>query len=325
MSAIPASLQAQFDSTVAPWFFGILASTFLFGIVIAQTYEFYDVYRDERVGMKVYVGLLILVTAIGCACDLVTLHFRLIQNFGHYPAAMYGNPGSNSVVLFLSPITSAACQGFFAHRTYKSNRNVWVAAVLGVAIVGTLASGITVAAIAMVFYKTLSASSLDFLLSFIQAFTWMSAGVDVMISATFLYTMFALGKAEYASTDSVLRKLMVMSFQTALLTSTFAVCNSVFSKAQGTHGNWALMFNLFLPRIFVITVLFVLNSRQVLRSQMDPINLTQSRFGRKSQAPGQIEVTLQTFTRTDAAALDEGKWMPATGHSSKGGVKFANE
>lgn len=58
-------------------FFGILASTFLFGIVIAQTYEFYDVYRDERVGMKVYVGLLVRFCFTSCHRDIA---FGLLKN-----------------------------------------------------------------------------------------------------------------------------------------------------------------------------------------------------------------------------------------------------
>lgn len=328
MSAVDPNLLAAFGPTIEPWMWGIVSAVFLSGVVIAQAYTYFTSEEEDSPWLKSYVGFLIILSLVEGVCDVVILHFRLIMHFGNYLRSMYGTGTQDFIVLFIRPVISASCQGFFAHRSYKSTKNIWVAIVLAAGVLGTLSSGFASGAIVCVYFKTLSASVRVKLDITVQVYNWLSAMVDVMISLVFLYSMFKLGKSEYAGTDSVLRKLMIMSFQTASLTTIFALCAAIVSKAQGPSGNWVTFFASFNSRIFVITVLYILNSRPQIRARLDGTPSTHGgkSFGRKSKAgegAGQIEVTLQTFTRTEAAADDEGKWT-AQGHSTKGGVTFAN-
>ncbi|KAL8280464.1 hypothetical protein RQP46_007112 [Phenoliferia psychrophenolica] len=192
-------------------------------------------------GAVLSMTVLTIATAI---CSTLALHFYLITNFGNWPA-QYGTILDSTVLQYITPFISALAQVYFTHRTYSTSKSIAVVALLGTLILVTLATGIAACAIGR-------HASIKIELQWVQT--------DVAISVVFGYGIWKLrrpvSQKEYRlPTHSLLGKMLVMSFETAMLSSTFAVLNAIFSKflvAGASWGRYGLILSYGLPNIQVM-------------------------------------------------------------------------
>ncbi|KAL8277703.1 hypothetical protein RQP46_009976 [Phenoliferia psychrophenolica] len=270
---------------IAASLYSNLASIFLLGVILAQ----------------------MLLNVVNAICSVTILSTLFIHDFGDWPA-QYSTTKGNTILQFVTPFITALTQGFYTFRTYSATKNVAVLSVLVALILGTLATGIAECGIGL--HSTVATA-----LKWVQVNAWMSAFTDVAISGVFIFGLLRMRKPvsdkEYAlPTHSILGKLLVMSFETATLTSAWAIINAVFSKylaAGSKWGRYGLILSYTLPNVQVISVLFTLNARRYLR---DGFEKSSGNSGGKHFAPAGsgIAVTLQTFVHSEAPMeVDERK------------------
>ncbi|KAL8277692.1 hypothetical protein RQP46_009965 [Phenoliferia psychrophenolica] len=229
-----------------------LASIFLLGVVLVQSVNYHRTYTDDPRTMKVVLFIMTLLNVVNGICSVTILHTLFISDFGDW-LAQYGTTKGNTILQFVTPFIAAFAQGFFTHRTYSATKNVAVLTILVALILGTLTTGIAECAIGL-------HSDVATALKWVQVNAWMSAFTDVAISGVFIYGLLRMRKPvsdkEYAlPTHSILGKLLVMSFETATLTSAWAIINAVFSKylASGsTWGRYGLILSYTLPNVQVM-------------------------------------------------------------------------
>ncbi|KAL8277381.1 hypothetical protein RQP46_010221 [Phenoliferia psychrophenolica] len=192
---------------------------------------------------------------------------------------------------------------FFTWRAYMATRNYYSLAVFIILILGTLSTGWGAAIVSP------NANSPT-----VITLKWVQT--DLSISAVFIYSMSQLRKpinsADYELPGrSIAGKLLIMSFESALLTSLFAMGNAILIRVGGL---WGLFFNLTQPFTFVITVFFVINSRKHLREMKEHTSGSRSPTTGRKLSPGQtaqISVTLQTFSVSEGPAQEEEETKPS--------------
>ncbi|KAL8280493.1 hypothetical protein RQP46_007141 [Phenoliferia psychrophenolica] len=208
-----------------------LAAILLSGVILAQAFEYARAYPEDPWILKGAV---------------------LAMNFGNW-TAQYGTTVDSTVLQIINPFISAIAQVYFTHRTYATSKNLAVVVVIGTLILVTLATGVAACAIGL-------HVSINTELQWVQINAWLSAVTDVAISSVFIYAIAKLrrpvSQKEYRlPTHSLLGKLLVMSFETATLSSTFAVLNAIFSKflvAGDSWGRYGLILSYGLPSVQVM-------------------------------------------------------------------------
>ncbi|KAL8280514.1 hypothetical protein RQP46_007162 [Phenoliferia psychrophenolica] len=237
-----------------PWLYAVLFSLFFTGLIMAQGFEYFQTYRDDRLAMKLVVAALLLLTVFEAVLSVITLNWKLIINFGDEFTSTL-SPLSTIVAQFITSFTCAMAQAFFAHRTIALSKHKLLACGLGAGIFINLGAGLAQAVVYRHYFQTLEPPDLRVLLIAIQAWSWLSALIDVAISSVFIYYMLIIKKpfTDYdMPANGVAGKLLMMSFQTAAITSLVATANAITVKVVGPKGQWSTIFSLTLPNLFVM-------------------------------------------------------------------------
>ncbi|KAL8293251.1 hypothetical protein RQP46_000945 [Phenoliferia psychrophenolica] len=176
----------------------------------SQAFDYSRSYRQDSRMLKATVAVLVALTIAETICFVLVLQYKLIANFGDV-AAVELSPTANTVAEFLSPLICAVAQGFFAHRTYSTKKNIYVLVLLSVLILFTLSSGWALGGISLALDYTKT-------LLWVQINSRFTCATDVIISGIFIHSMISLRKpiadGEYElPARSILGKLLVMSFE----------------------------------------------------------------------------------------------------------------
>ena len=95
------------------------------------------------------------------------------------------------------------------------------------------------------------------------------ASQDVVIAVPFSWNVTRLQKGFNESTDLLVSRLLRMALGTMFALAAMAVANAVAFKIDHENNSAYIAFNLTLPRVYSICMLYVLNARKALRTVHD--------------------------------------------------------
>ncbi|KAF7289729.1 hypothetical protein MIND_01346500 [Mycena indigotica] len=97
----------------------------LFGVTTVQLYLYYGRFPDDKLGLKLLVGVVWLLEATHVACIGQVNYFYAVTNYGN-PSSLFGRaPAALAVSVALGALITAIVQGFFAFRIWTLAPNVF--------------------------------------------------------------------------------------------------------------------------------------------------------------------------------------------------------
>ncbi|KAH7908751.1 hypothetical protein BJ138DRAFT_1156935 [Hygrophoropsis aurantiaca] len=279
------------SSTWDGLFWSFLLATVLSGITIVQGWIYINNCDTDPWSLRILVVGLILADFVTTALDLHILHFSLIENFGDL--GPLGDITLTAASEFtLTMVIVYIVQLFFASRVYFFNKHrPWLA--IAIVLSGTAALTFGLMAAAQMYRHRLM-SYLDtrgneILFGLNGGF---AALADVGITVSLTWTL-ASSKRGIKQTDTVLQKLLLYIVSRGLLVSiTQVLFLVIFLTGPGTV-RWA-PFHFMASKLYVITMVAMLNARNMLRDIQNGDFISTSSFFTPSQA-GRDRVPTQVF------------------------------
>ncbi|KAJ8691890.1 hypothetical protein PTI98_011410 [Pleurotus ostreatus] len=209
---------AGIDSLFGPMLIGVCLNSMLYGLLILQTYTYYQTRKDYgRPFLDYLVLYLLFMETLNTAFDIALIYEPLILRYGTEEAVKFV-----PLMLIADPIVmafiSTPIQLFFARRIYIiSGSMLIVAPILFFAfcsLTGAIAATICTAIIR-------EFARLQELKGAIMTWLFSSAIADIIITTSLLVHLYRK-KTGVKATDDMINKIMRFTLQTGLLTSIFA-------------------------------------------------------------------------------------------------------
>ncbi|KAF8157019.1 hypothetical protein B0H34DRAFT_481954 [Crassisporium funariophilum] len=284
---------------------GLIFSSMLYGIMLTQTYKYFQRFRRDPPLVKLLVFAVWL---------LNTVSVFFVAHASWYYLVTTGPRGlsiwSLNVELALSMAMSGISETFLAARVYKlSGRKIWLTGILLMLALLHFGSG-EVAAVEFLLLKRFAKFGSVKVPSIIRLSS--AAVTDTAIAVSLCYFL-QKKRTGFKKDDEVVNYLILFSINSGLLTSLISIASlATYLLVPRTWVYTALCF--LLSRLYANTFLCSLNSRQILLSsgsdnekhlpkgaRFRPRRSTWSVAGDKS--PTQIDVFVVTETITDGPQI----------------------
>ncbi|KAF9445151.1 hypothetical protein P691DRAFT_710809 [Macrolepiota fuliginosa MF-IS2] len=240
-----------------PMLIGVFINMILYGILVAQTYSYYQLYKNDARWIKYLVLYLFIVETVNTGIDMAMMYQPLILEYGHqlirFPVMFAAEP--ITIVAISTPI-----QLFFAWRIRLLTKQNIIAAIVAILSLVSFAGGIWTTIMITIIKLFKRKPELHW-----PALMWFLAATvaDVLITGTLVINL-SRRKTGFAATDDAISKIIRMTVQTGMLTALFAIGDVIFFM---TLANTALNFiwDLALTKLYANCLLSTLNARAGLK------------------------------------------------------------
>ncbi|KAF7342361.1 hypothetical protein MVEN_01824700 [Mycena venus] len=297
---------------LGPWLVGGCLDMFLQGILAAQFLNYFSFYRDDNLTLKIVVGVLALLNTLKTIHSFAIVWIQNIVYFGDLNGAIL----LNYTTWWQSgnPLIVALCgfyvQMYFCYRLWVISKKWYVAAPVTIIFL-------------FAFLSMCVATYFITVVNLVQISNWFAAHLssvfagDVIMSSTTAYFLIKSKHDVLPQTVGLINSLVRLTFQTAAPAAICALFNLAFSqKNPGGSGIISTAFNLMLPKLYAISMMYTLNARRTIRASHGGVTTTSNEIsgarsrGTRRQAGdielGAIQVVTQTETHVD--------WEPAGGN-----------
>jgi len=284
-------------------FIGLLFSVFLLGMSIIQGWIFFfNGRRRDPIGLKLFVGSLIILDTFHTVLCAYGVYWYLVLNYGNVESLGF-DMWAVDLQDEINSLIGYGVQLFYARRVYLISQNIIVSVLICVLgglyfVFGTL---ITVKSFLLKRYSRFNEMN------------WMAtiglsgaASADGLIAASMCWYLYHKRTA-YAKTNSTIMTLMAYSINSGLLTSILGVLVLVFFLlGSNTSLVWeGLIWTL--GKCYVNSLLAMLNSRDYIRDQshaFDAYALSTVRQDKAEYKPDKTGSTTVTINVHQATATD---------------------
>ncbi|KAJ7259210.1 hypothetical protein C8J57DRAFT_1135185 [Mycena rebaudengoi] len=314
------------EKVTAPLIFGVLAATFLFGILTVQFYFYHISFPKDAKSVKglVYIVYLLELTA-------ATLYFADIY---HWFAVGFGNLIFLDDIYFsvvdqplMSSILGAIAQCYYCYRIWTINRRtVPIIVIVVLLAIAQVVSGIHMTVMAREVKKFSKAGNNRWPSVWVMNITSPFADVIVAVTMTILLLR---SRTRVARTELMIRRILNLTIETNVLSSKYIHLLSpcplpnayvrigifailVFALVVGLPGTtYFTIPAIILGRIYSNSILLMLNNRKLLRdgaggageSTAGSMNLAKFRAAPRSDMESTVQgVSLQTDTQFSGKA-----------------------
>ncbi|KAH9918729.1 uncharacterized protein BXZ73DRAFT_105126 [Epithele typhae] len=229
-------------TTFGPFFIGVFLDIACMGILSGQVFLYYSSYKQDRVWLKAVVVVLFMLEIADTTFDTLAAYEPLIIHF---------DPLFNGII-------AAIVQAFYAWRIRKLTHNTWVAALIFMISLASLAGSVAT------FVSMTRTPAFDTFRQFeTVVILWLVCGAvaDILITMVSVWHLRSK-KTGMSVTDNIINRITRMSLETGLLTSVWALTDLILFLVvpQSIH----LTLNLTLSKLYTISLLSSLISRQAL-------------------------------------------------------------
>ncbi|KAJ7257555.1 hypothetical protein B0H12DRAFT_1232583 [Mycena haematopus] len=241
MASPPALAHPNVQLSYGPMLIGVFFNMILYGVLLVQTMTYYQVYRRDPTGMRLFVGFLFFVETANTSLDMAILYQPLILDYGEkpvfFPTVFMTEP--LCIVLVSMPI-----QIFFAWRIHQLTNSLWIPAIISVFAIASFAGGVWTATMIQILRQFAKKPLLHN-----SALLWFLAAcvADILITISLVVTL-SKKKTGFSATDSVLDKIIRSSFS---LDSSLAGSLTVFAVTIQT-GMITALFSILDVACFMI-------------------------------------------------------------------------
>jgi len=240
---------------------GVIFSSLLYGIILTQTYKYYQRFKGDPLSAKLLVlAVFILNTAslffVGHAA------WYYLVTTGEFLMSIW----SLNVELALSMVVSGLSETFLAIQVYRLSGKKWLTAILLTLAFVHFGSG-EVAAIKLLLLKKSARITSEKVPSILRLAS--AAICDTAIASALSYFLHRK-RTGFKRNDEIINYLILFSINSGLLTSVTSIASLItYIAAPRTWVYTALCF--LMSRLYATTFLCSLNSRQILLN--DKVNL----------------------------------------------------
>ncbi|THU81413.1 hypothetical protein K435DRAFT_972353 [Dendrothele bispora CBS 962.96] len=287
-----------------PYFYGSFIASVLFGITIVQAWIYINT-NSDRWPLRSLVGVLVVLDFVMTCLNAQILHHYLVANFGDLGIILIiTTPIDVEYLLMLLMIF--VVETFFAYRVWQLQKFHWIVpALIVLCAAGGAAAGIasTVGQFQNNLVIIFEGSKQKFEVGWNSS---LSALSDIIATIALSWS-FSSAKTGIKRTDTLLQKLLQYTVTRGLFVSiiqTLLVITFLVDPAK----LWWTPFHLSLSKVYVITMIAMLNSRKALRAQANISVITDSGMGVQSE-PGnsasyeQAEMHAMVSTRSKSKPI----------------------
>ncbi|KAH9045568.1 hypothetical protein EDB85DRAFT_2270472 [Lactarius pseudohatsudake] len=274
-------------NSIGAAFIGLLVSTMLFGLSLAQTWiYFWHYWKRDRMALKFFVAFIIVMDAFDTILSAYAIYWYLVLNFGNVENLDYVMWAMNmEFAIGPEAIVCAFVQIFYARQVFIVSRSIICPIFIVVSITISFCKcscdslgGTCIIVVLLVF----AAFGLLFVVKelALRRFSWfhsslwvMCVGVaavamtDLLIAAAMCWSLYRK-RTGFAGTDSIITTLMAYSINSGLLTSILSLGVIISSVVSPSTMIW-LAFLWVMGKCGVNSLLAMLNSRDFIRERSD--------------------------------------------------------
>ncbi|KAF9442461.1 hypothetical protein P691DRAFT_681470, partial [Macrolepiota fuliginosa MF-IS2] len=241
-------------------------------VSILQVY-FYYTHQTDSWSIKLLVGLVMFFETIHQVLIIHTVYAYLILH--------YGRPEMLNRLVCLSPkvevlfngFTALMVQSFLTMRVWRlSNRRLWLTGIAALLVAGEFGTSFYEPRTVFHSLRLETYTELAHLKSLSIAVNALAAAGDLLIATT-LCIILHQSRTGFQRSDTMIKKLIVYSVNTGLLTSLCAVASLVSIVLAG-QTFFYIMFFFCIGRLYSNSLLATLNARKNIRAAADGIHNT---------------------------------------------------
>ncbi|KAF7360168.1 hypothetical protein MVEN_00745300 [Mycena venus] len=252
----------QANFLLGPWLIGGCIDLVLQGVLSSQFVNYYSYYSDDKGSLKIIVAILALLTVLKSIHAFAVLWINFIVYFGALQEAIllsYTTWYQAGTPLMVA-IIGLYVQCYFCFRLWVITKRWYV--VLPIATVFLFAF---LSIVVGTYFITTSNGK--------QITQWFAAHLsatfsgDIILSLTTAYFLLKSKKNVLPQTVGLISALIRLTFQTAAPAALCAMFNLIFSQTYS--GNDAIIstaFNMTLPKLYAISMMWTLNARRTIRA-----------------------------------------------------------
>ncbi|KZP19023.1 hypothetical protein FIBSPDRAFT_1045778 [Athelia psychrophila] len=240
---------------------GVFISLMLFGIVVSQTFAYYQNCENDTRWLKCFVAVLFAFDLLSSILAMAWMYSLLIDNWGVIEAFTHGDwlLAGDPIII---GIVAGMAQCFFAWRIYVITSSRWMTASIACCALVTACGGIGTG-IASVWVReyALFVNFKQIIIIFL-----VSAAIgDLGITVALTYHLRSR-KGSFEATDRILDNIIRLTIQNGFLTAIVAIVDMVVYLAYAQPYHMAISF--VMPKLYTNTVLSSLNARQHMRRDL---------------------------------------------------------
>jgi len=264
-AALPPPLPPNIAKLTAPLLIGELFGTYLFGILTVQLYLYHLSFpRDAKyIKCLVYsVFILDLASTVMCVADAYHWFASGFENIAALNDIFLSGFDTPMIGAFLAAIV----QCFYCYRLWTLNKYTLPICILIVMIaIAQVVAGIYGAVIAHI-AGTFSVASAKGLPAAYVVFVG-AAAADILIAVTMTILLTRSRKKTHVKTDFIIRRIINLTVETNLLSSTLAVLTVIL--LVGVPGtNYFTAPSIILGRVYSNSLLLLLNNRKFISNNV---------------------------------------------------------
>ncbi|KAJ6557916.1 hypothetical protein B0H19DRAFT_1376470 [Mycena capillaripes] len=302
----------QANFLLGPWLIGSCIDLLLQGVLLSQFVSYFSWYSDDKRGLKIVVAILVLLTVLKSIQAFAVIWIMFIKFFGDIQGAILlnyttwwqsGTPLMASIsISFGVGLIGSYVQSYFCFRLWAISKKWYVVAPIVAVFLFALLSIV----VGTYFISTAEGPKIG---EWFAAHLSATFSGDIVLSLTTAYFLLKSKKNVLPQTVSLIDTLVRLTFQTAAPAALCAMFNLIFSQAYtGDQAIISTAFNMALPKLYAISMMWTLNARRTIRATHGSRNgMTTSNelSGGRPRARngdmelGQIQIVTQTKQHID--------------------------
>lgn len=249
--------------TMGTWFCGGFGDFLLMGAVLSMTASYWVQYGStDALVHRLFVVVSFILNALLSIQFATILWHKLIVGFGDYLAAAYSSPWYATIQPLTCEIVLFVSQLFFIVRLWRMLGGLRFLLVL---LVPTMLMGL--AGFIALTTQIYMMSSVETMSNLTKTFYVASVGVvasDVIVTGASSYYLNKF-KTGFKRTDSLIARLLHLTWVTAAFPMVCSTLCLIFYVTLSSTGNSTFAaFNMIAPKLYTVSMLYTLNSRQML-------------------------------------------------------------
>ncbi|KAI5121052.1 hypothetical protein M0805_008628 [Coniferiporia weirii] len=257
---------AEWENVVfllGPWVIGGFLDILLQGILFCQFINYFTWYRDDKRGLVLLVIGLFIMTTLKSIQSFALVWIQNIVYFGDINGAIalsYTKWWQSGNGLMVAAI-GAYVQSYFCYRLYVISQKWWVVVPIAIVFIFAL-----IASVLSTYYTTKD-EQLDIRNWYAAHLSSVFAGDTLLACTTAYFLLLKNPKGGLERTKNLIHALVRLTFQTATPAAICAMLNLIFSQIYvGSNKLVSSAFNMALPKIYAISMMWTLNARRSIRA-----------------------------------------------------------
>ncbi|KIY62263.1 hypothetical protein CYLTODRAFT_427043 [Cylindrobasidium torrendii FP15055 ss-10] len=246
-----------------PLVLGYMWGYCLYGMLVVQTYMYYETFKKDRIGIKAVVWSIFILETVFTIMTTIAAWNQYGDGWGDLDTLTHID-WSWEPLPPLNGLLATIAQGFYIWRIYNLTKSIWLPILL---------FSISLMQCCMAWYYAIYVSLNDLLLikllekeAFVSAWLAGSATCDILITVSLVYILSRRRtKSSFDYTSSLVGRLIRYTMETGFLTTFGAIVELILWLTMQTNFIHFIFF-LIIGRLYSNALMGTLNARSISRS-----------------------------------------------------------